>query len=215
MSNKHPTPPPPRINRADHPHFEAAGMTLVEQYNLTNIVREKRMQGMSYRELTDYINNTPGLIPNNYKISHNSIARYCRDHGLGGDVSEESTDEAVNVYRENCKSLHDINTALDIISVQLDEMSKQVGKGSVNVKDLSTMINSLDKLTLRRQTLTASIGEMQEKVYTYETVSRIVGTMMAMVSVWITPDHYEKLKDMLRKDPILCEALREIAPSNI
>lgn len=215
MANKHPLPPPPRINRADHPHFEAAGMTLVEQYNLTNIVREKRMQGMSYRELTDYINNTSGLIPNNYKISHNSIARYCRDHGLGGDVSEESTDEAVNVYRENCKSLHDINTALDIISVQLDEMNKQVGKGSVNVKDLSTMINSLDKLTLRRQTLTASIGEMQEKVYKYETVSRIIGTVMAKVSVWITPDQYEELKDMLRQDPILCEALREVAPSNI
>ena len=121
----------------------------------------------------------------------------------------------MNVYRENCKSLHDINTALDIISVQLDEMNKQVGKGSVNVKDLSTMINSLDKLTLRRQTLTAAIGDMQEKVYKYETVSRIIGTVMAKVSVWITPDQYEELKDMLRQDPILCEALREVAPSNI
>ena len=77
------------------------------------------------------------------------------------------------------------------------------------------MINSLDKLTLRRQTLTASIGEMQEKVYKYETISRIIGTVMAKVSVWITPEQYEELKDMLRQDPILCEALREVAPSNI
>lgn len=212
MANKHPTPPPPRVRRGDHPHFEQAGMTLVDQYNLSSIVREMRNKGRSYREIADYLNNTKGVIPNDYKISYNSISRYCRDHGLNGDVSD-NVDEAVNIYREQTRSLRDVNTALDIITVQLDDMAKK--KVSVKPSDLNQLINSLDKMTLRRQTLAMSIGDLQERVYKYEIIPKVLNKVMARVSVEISPEAYEQLKQDLRDDPVICEALREIAPSKM
>ena len=117
-------------------------MSLVEQYNLTAIVRDKRLHGKSYRDITKEINES-GVIPNGYQISHGAISRWCRDNNLGGDMADRTEDDAINVYNEKVKSLGLINTAIDIITVQLDVMNGEVGKGTVKVQDLKAVVDAL------------------------------------------------------------------------
>jgi hypothetical protein len=83
------------------------------------------------------------------------------------------------------------------------------------MSELSQLVGSLDKIGLRIQTLSASIGEMQEKVYKYETVAKAMETIMAIISTKVRPEDYEEIKAVLREDPILCETLKTIAPSNV
>ena len=212
MSNPHPPAPPPRVTTPTHPHNERAGMSLVEQYNLTGLIRDKRLHGKSYRDITKEINDS-GVIPNGYQISHNAIARWCRDNNLGGDKADLSEDEAINVYNEKVKSLNLINTAIDIITVQLDVMNGEVGKGTVKVTDLKAIVDSLDKLTLRQQTLATDIGALQEKVYRYEVVARAMNIIRDILRAKLNDEDYTMVMDSFAESPALVKALQTIAPS--
>lgn len=212
MANKNPVAPPPGNRRPDHlPNTQGS---LVEQFGLTSLVREKRMKGMSYRDITADINDS-GVIPNGYKISHNTIARWCRDNGLGGDMATHSEEQIVNVYGTKVKALNLVNDAVDIISVELDELNKQVGKGNVSVGDLKSVIDMLDKMTLRQQTLSSEIGAIQEKVYRYETVEKAMNIINDILQVRLDKEAYQEVMEAFSENPMLIEALKKIAPSNI
>lgn len=207
--------PPPGVSAPDRLSVKTEkGGSLVEIFNLTALVREKRLKGESYRDITKEINES-GVIPNGYKISHNSIARWCREHGLGGEMVQQSEDEVVNVYAQKCKSLNLVNNAIDIISVELDTLDSQVGKGNVDVKDLKNVIDMLDKMTLRQQTLASEIGAIQEKIYNYENVSRAMTLIRDTLRVNLDEENFKKAMTALGENPMLLEAMRAIAPANI
>lgn len=211
MANKHPVSPPP--NKLS-PERMQGNVSLVEQFGLTQLVRDKRMKGKSYRDITKEINEG-NLIPNGYKISHNTIARWCRDNGLGGDLTAPTDEQIVNVYGTKVKALNLVNNAVDIISVQLDEMDKQVGTGAVEVGDLKQVIDMLDKMTLRQQTLSSEIGAIQEKVYRYETVEKAMNIINDILQVRLNKEDYEAVMEAFAENPMLIESLRKIAPSNL
>lgn len=212
MANPHPLPPPPGIKSPTRSHLEQPGIPLVEQYNLTGLIRDKRLHGKSYRDITQEINDS-GVIPNGYQISHNAIARWCRDNNLGGDKADLSESDAINVYNEKVKSLRLINTAIDIITVQLDVMNGEVGKGTVKVSDLKAVIDSLDKLTLRQQTLATDIGQIQEKVYSYGTVARAMNIIRDILRAKLSDEDYQEMMRSFAESPALITALQTIAPS--
>ena len=212
MSNPHPTPPPPGITSPTRSHLERPGQSLVEQYNLTGLIRDKRLHGKSYRDITKEINES-GVIPNGYQISHNAIARWCRDNNLGGDMADRTEDDAINVYNEKVKSLRLINTAIDIITVQLDVMNGEVGKGTVKVQDLKAVVDALDKLTLRQQTLATDIGALQDKVYRYEIVARAMNIIRDILRAKLDDESYEEVMQSFAESPALVTALQQIAPS--
>ena len=56
MANKNPKPLSPRYGSVTSPHLERAGVSLVDVYNLTSVVKEMRLKGQSYRAIADYIN---------------------------------------------------------------------------------------------------------------------------------------------------------------
>ncbi len=215
MANRNPVPPPPnrvepgRLQMGNNPNG-----SLVEQFGLTQLVRDKRMKGKSYREITREVNEG-NLIPNGYKISHNTIARWCRDNGLGGDLTAPTDEQIVNVYGTKVKALNLVNNAVDIISVELDELDKQVGKGAVEVGDLKQVIDMLDKMTLRQQTLSTEIGAIQEKVYSYQTVEKAMNIINDILQVRLRKEDYEAVMEAFGENPMLIESLRKIAPSNI
>lgn len=191
-----------------------AHQSLVEQFGLTALVRDKRMKGKSYREIAKDINDSH-IIPNGYTISHSAIARWCNDHNLAGTVETKTEEEIVNVYGTKVKALRLINNAVDTVSVELDELDKQVGKGSVDVGELKAAIDMLDKLTLRQQTLSNEIGEIQEKVYRYETVEKAMNIINDILMVRLDKASYDEVMRAFAENPMLLESLRKIAPSNI
>lgn len=206
--------PPPGVIRPNRLRNTVEGQSLVDIYNLSEYIRDKRMKGHSYRDITKEVNES-GLIPNEYKISHNTIARWCRDNGLGGDIADKTEEQAVNVYEQKCKALKLVNSAVDIITVELDELDKQIGKGTLKVGDLTQVITMLDKMTLRQQTLASEIGSLQERIYRYETVEKALNIITDILSVRLDKATYDEIMDAFRESPMLIEALREIAPSNI
>jgi hypothetical protein len=172
------------------------------------------MKGKSYRDITKEINEG-NFIPNGYKISHNSIARWCRDNGLGGDMTAPTDEQVVNVYGTKVKALNLVNNAVDIISVELDELDGKVGRGEVEVGELKLVIDMLDKMTLRQQTLSSEIGAIQEKVYRYETVEKAMNIIMDILRVKLSKSDYDEIMAAFRENPMLIEALKKIAPSNL
>ena len=213
MARNHPAPPPG--NKApDRLHTNGAMGSLVEQFGLCELVRDKRLKGKSYRDITKEINEG-NLIPNGYKISHNSIARWCRDNGLGGDMTAPTDEQVVNVYGTKVKALNLVNNAVDIISVELDELDRRVGNGDVEVSDLKQVIDMLDKMTLRQQTLSSEIGAIQEKVYCYKTVEKAMNIINDILRVRLDNESYEEIMKAFRENPMLIESLRKIAPSNL
>jgi hypothetical protein len=216
MANMHPTPPPPGYAAPDRCNATSGskGQSLVEYFGLTQLVREKRMQGMSYRDITNEINESH-LIPNEYKISHNSIARWCRDNGFGGDMTAPTSDQIVNVYGTKVKALNLVNSAVDIVTVELDELNKRVGNGNVKIDELKAVIDMLDKLTLRQQTLSTEIGAIQEKVYRYETVEKAMNIINDILKVRLRKEDYDEVMNAFGENPLLIESLRKIAPSNV
>ncbi len=211
MANKHPVPPPPNKMSPDRLQ---GNVSLVEQFGLTQFIRDKRMKGKSYREITKDINEG-NLIPNGYKISHNTIARWCRDNGLGGDLTAPTDEQIVNVYGTKVKALNLVNNAVDIISVELDELDKKVGSGEIEVGELKQVIDMLDKMTLRQQTLSSEIGAIQEKVYCYQTVEKAMNIINDILQVRLRKDDYEAVMEAFGENPMLIESLRKIAPSNL
>ena len=187
---------------------------LVERYGIGGIIRELRYKGTSYRDIAEYINQNK-LIPNDYKIGYGAIARWCTQNNLGGDMNEESDRKAINVYRRNVELLGLINTAIDVVSVQLDEMNKDVKKGTVKTSDLKDLIMSLDKLAIRQQSLTQEIGQIQEKIYRYEVVGRAMQIIKDVVRSRVDQETYQEIMESFGENPTLVEAIREIAPSNV
>lgn len=214
MANKHPVAPPPGFARPDHFQFAQKGSGLVEYFNLGSFIREKRLKGESYREITKDVNEA-GVIPNGYKISHTTIARWCQNNGYGGDMAAVNDRQMVNVYGTKVKALELVNSAVDVISVELDELNKQVGNGSVDVKDLKAVIDMLDKMTLRQQTLSSEIGDIQERVYRYETVSRAMNIINDVLLAKLDKDTYESVMQAIGDNPTLIAALTKIAPSGV
>lgn len=188
--------------------------SLVEIFNLTHIVKEMRMKGKSYKDIADNINKS-NLIPNGYTISYVAVARWCKNNNLAGDVNEYDGEEAVNVYLQQTKALNLINSAIDLVSVQMDEMNKKIAGNCAKVKDIKDLIDSLDKLTVRQQNLCSGIAAIQDRVYRYETVARVVGVILTKISMLLPPEDYEEIKKELSSDPILREAIREIKPSGV
>lgn len=215
MANRHPVPPPAGVARGDRLAIGGVrGESLVNYFNLGSLIREKRLKGESYREITKEVNEA-GIIPNGYKISHNTIARWCRDNGLGGDMEAPSDAQMVNVYGTKVKALNLVNDAVNVISVQLDELNKQVGNGTVDVKELKAVIDMLDKMTLRQQTLSSEIGDIQEKVYRYATVAKAMNIINDVLMAKLDQDTYNDVMRALGDNPMLIAALSKIAPSNV
>ncbi|MBR1473805.1 MAG: hypothetical protein IJ602_06065 [Paludibacteraceae bacterium] len=206
--------PNPKGGKLERTKPRAFHANLVERYGIGGIIRELRYKGTSYRDIADYVNNNK-LIPNGYKIGYGAIARWCAQNDLGGDMTEETDRKAVNIYRRNCEMLGLINTAIDVVSVQLDEMNKNVRDGTVKTTDLKDLIVSLDKLAIRQQSLTQDIGQIQEKIYRYEVVGRAMQLIMDIVRARVDKDTYQEITEAFGENPTLVEAIREIAPSNV
>lgn len=213
MARNHPAPPP-GYRAPDRMQTNGATGSLVERFALGELIRDKRMKGKSYRDITKEINEG-NLIPNGYKISHNTIARWCRDNGLGGDITAPTDEQVVNVYGTKVKALNLVNNAVDIISVELDELDRKVGSGNVEVSDLKQVIDMLDKMTLRQQTLSSEIGTIQEKVYCYKTVEKAMNIINDILRVRLDSEIYDEIMRAFRENPMLIESLRKIAPSNL
>ena len=194
----------------------AVALSVVDQFKLGNIVSELRLKGKSYKDIASHIN-SENLLPNNYTISSVAISNWCRNHHLGGDFAGSDTiaDEAINIYKQECKALELVATTINMISVHLDTMTQKAGTKRLSVAEVSKLVNSLDKMTARQQSLLTSIGEMQERVYRYEAVSKVITRVMEKVSMLVDADQYRKIKDDVSNDPYLVEALRKIAPANL
>ena len=212
MVKKRPSAPPPPGN--DKAFITGNNKTLIEAYNIAPLIRDKRMKGESYRLITKEINDS-GVIPGGYKISHNTIARWCRSNGLGGDIEVPTENKMVNVYGTKVQALNLVTSAIDIITVALYELNKKLGDGTCDIKELKQTIDMLDRMTLRQQTLSTDIGEIQEKVYTYSTVARAMNIINDILKVRLNEDDYNAVMDAFRDNPALIEALRKIAPPNV
>lgn len=186
--------------------------SVVKRFNLENIIKEMRMRGKTYKEIADNIN-ASRLIPDGYRISYSAISSWCANNGYAGDVSNYESEEAINVYQQQCKALKLILGAIDIISVQMDEINTQLARGTCSVKDVKGLVDSLDKLTARQESLSISIAAFQERVYKYQTVSKVIQTIMAKLSTLISEEDYCQIKATLANDPILFEAVKEIQSS--
>ena len=193
--------PNPQGGQLERTKPRAFHANLVERYGVGGLIRDQITKS--------------GIIPNDYTIGYGAVARLCKQNDLGGDMSEDTDRKAINVYRRNIELLGLINTAIDVVSVQLDEMNKKVRDGTVKISDLKDLIVSLDKLAIRQQSLTQEIGAIQEKIYKYEVVGKAMSLICNIVRARVDDKTYSELMEAFGTNPVLVEAIREIAPSNI
>jgi hypothetical protein len=78
---------------------------------------------------------------------------------------------------------------------------------------LKSIVDSLDKLTLRQQTLATDIGQLQEKVYRYEVVARAMNIIRDILRAKLNDDDYDEIMKSFGESPALIAALQTIAPS--
>nr|DAO76843.1 MAG TPA: protein of unknown function (DUF5338) [Caudoviricetes sp.] len=196
-------------------YCENGAKPIVEFLGVQEVIARLRKQGYSYRDISKYISENQ-LSPNGYKIGHNSIARWCRENGLGGDASiEPEENKVINIYRQNCQSLDLVNNAIDMLNVQIDDLNKSLEEGTADPKVFKSLVDSLDRLLVRQQALSATISQMQERVYKYETMNRALRLTLDIVSTKVDIDTFRAVKDALRENEILVEILREIRGSGV
>lgn len=208
---------PDCTSSADLPFAVGKGgktMSLIDSYGLGGFVAQERMRGHTYREITKKINDNE-MIPNGYKISHTAIANWCVNNGYGGTVHDDNDLQAINVYQRERKMLDVINTAMDTVSTQMDEMNKAVQNGTANVKDLKLLVDMLEKLSIRQQALSSDIGRMQEKVYNFEQVSKVFTVLRDVLQRELDIKVYATVLQAITSDPRLREAIQPIAPSGM
>ncbi len=63
--------------------------------------------------------------------------------------------------------------------------------------------------------MSSEIGAIQEKVYRYETVEKAMNLINDILRVKLSKEHYEEVMRAFRENPMLIEALRKIATSNL
>ena len=63
--------------------------------------------------------------------------------------------------------------------------------------------------------MSSEIGAIQEKVYRYETVEKAMNLINDILRVKLSKEHYEEVMRAFRENPMLIEALRKIALSNL
>lgn len=190
-----------------------AGVTsFIDKYNIGNFVRERRAKGDNYAEIAKKINDT-NYLPNGTKISHSTVGRWCRDNGISGASGVIEEERAINIYASKVKAMAVVTEALDTIMTQLDELDKQVGEGVVDVKELAVVIKMLDQMTARQQSLATDIGVMQERIYTYETVSKAMTIIRDTLKLSLSQKDYLEVMVKFRDNPVLRESLKLIAPS--
>lgn len=188
------------------------GKSAIDNYGLAGYVREQRLKGKSYREITNAINDNH-MLPNDYKIGYGAVANWCQNNGYDGNVKDTSEMEAINVYDREVKMLNAINTTMDIVMTKMDDVSKMVSLGKADVRELKTMVDMIDKMSVRQQALTQDIGRLQERIYNYQMVSDAFQIINDTLRQELAPDVYVKTMNAIASRPVLQEALRAIAPA--
>lgn len=188
--------------------------SVIDNYGLAGYVREQRLKGKSYREITNAINENQ-MLPNDYKIGYGAVANWCQNNGYDGNVKDTSETEAINVYDREVKMLNAINTTMDIIMTKMDDVSAMVGLGKADVRELKAMVDMIDKMSVRQQALTQDIGRLQERIYNYQMVSDAFQIINDTLRQELEPDVYVKTMNAIASRPVLQEALRAIAPAGV
>lgn len=185
---------------------------MIEQYGLAGFIREMRMKGKSYRVITEMINSGK-MLPNDYKIGHSTITKWCRENGCDGSVREQGEHEAINVYDRECKMLKVINATMDMLMTKMDDMSQDIAAGTVDVKEMKLMVDMVNSMSIRQQALTQDIGRLQERIYSYQLVSDCFQVISETLAMELDAPTYATVIKAITQRPALREALRPITPA--
>lgn len=200
------------ISKSEIKPISGRKRNLIEEYGLASFIREQRLKGKTYRAITELINSGK-MLPNDYKINHSTIAKWCQEHDYGASISEQSEHEAINVYERECKMLEVINATMDMLSTKMDDMSQDIAAGVADVKEMKMMVDMVNSMSIRQQALTQDIGRLQERIYNYQLVSDCFQVISETLALELDAPTYDKVIKAITSRPALREALRPITPA--
>lgn len=207
MSNDHGKPPVP--TKETHP-LQGNTVSRVDLLGLQSVVRKMKSRSSNYGDLTiaKEINETI-LKDSEIKLSAMAVNRWWtknRDKENDGDM--------VNIYGNHLEILESLNKQLGILDTYLDEMNSKTETMAdvlANTKVTKELMLTYEKLSMRKQAILGTIGEIQEKVYSYVNMTTIIDTVLTKV---MAKDHglYLEITEEIKNDPLLAELFRKIKP---
>lgn len=185
----------------------------VEELGVQDTVRALREAGLSYLNIANEVNEKK-LANTGQTVSPMSVMRWCNKY-MPEDYSNEDTN-AINIYRHAVGLLSAIDNSLDTLNTFIDKFSKEANSqaiknqdASVLIKQISTLMSTYEKLSNRKIALLNTIGQIQEKVYSFISASEIVNTVLEAVKLHDVT-MYAELVQQIKTDPMLAECYRKI-----
>jgi hypothetical protein len=211
MSNPKGSTPP--VNTAESNKLQGCIVPTVEIFGLEAVVRKMKKRPRNYGDMAiaDEINNTI-LKDSEEKISHMAIWRWWKKH----KDDEDPDEDIVNIYGAHLSSLKSITKQLEILEMYVDNLNSSVSNVDEVIKvskEVSELMKTYDKLSMRKQTLLGTIGEIQEKVYDYMKANEVVTlTLQAVMDEDVAM--YARIMGKLRENREYMELIKKIMPAS-
>jgi hypothetical protein len=184
----------------------------VEELGIQDTVRGLKEAGLSYLNIANEVN-AKKLCGTGQTVSPMSVMRWCHKY-MPDDYSDQDTN-AINIYRHAVSLLNALSSQLDLLDTYIDNFSKEANKLGVgsnvleDMKQINALMSTYEKMSNRKIALLGTIGQYQEKVYSFMSASEIVNTVLnAVKDKDVTM--YAELTQQIKSDPMLAECYRKI-----
>lgn len=184
----------------------------VEELGIQDAVRGLKEAGLSYLNIANEINEKK-LSGTGQTVSPMSVMRWCHKY-MPDDYSDQDTN-AVNIYRHAVNLMNALSSQLDLLDTYIDSFSKAANVAGLggnvieDMKQINALMATYEKMSNRKIALLSTIGQYQEKIYSFMSASEIVNTvLMAVKDKDVTM--YAELVQQIKSDPMLAECYRKI-----
>lgn len=208
-------PNPPRNTKETNP-FQGISISPIDQYGLGDVVKKLRSTPDVKMDAIVAELNDKYLVGDMPKTSISALYRWCAKNGVNDIDGRFREDFAVNVYQQNKEMLEDVNDQLNTLKAYLETINSKIKNRediTNSAKEMKDMLLISEKLMARKQSLLNSIAVMQEKVYSYNSMTEILGIITDMVRERDLT-LYADIQEEFRKNPILLEAYKKIQPES-
>ena len=207
MSNDHGKPP---VNTSETSKLQGIPVSRVDLLGLQSIVRKMKARSSNYGDMTiaKEINETI-LKDSEIKLSAMAVNRW-----WAKNKDKENDGDMVNIYGNHLEILESLNKQLGILDTYLDEMNSKTETMAdvlANAKVTKELMLTHEKLSMRKQAILGTIGDIHEKVCTYVNMTTVVDRILTKV---MDKDHglYLEITEEIKNDPLLAELFRKIKP---
>ena len=182
---------------------------------LEAVVQELRIKkGWGAIKIAKTINSNPEKyhLEPDVVVSVPSLNRYLKAKGFS-DSKQEDSKEAINVYRSECDTLAKLEYIEEAIFNNIEACTEvDQDDPKYDPKLLIELSKSYREMTTKKAATLASIARIQEKIFSWISVSQLVQAVFDVISEKDKVLAYE-IRQELKRNPVFEECLRKMKAS--